>query len=142
MMSTFSWSIRRTDSLIATSGLLWESAVTGAILYLPPMPPFSLTRSIAICAPIAPYAEARATAPDPSSGGGQYLIVVGGSIRHDEKDHQAFTVVFLEPSDKPFDLRAGAAGANVIVMNFPQPSMQPASGAESGSASRKKWRRC
>ena len=38
--------------LIATSGLLWESAATAATLYLPPTPPFSLTRSMAICAPI------------------------------------------------------------------------------------------
>src|SRR6186713_3158897 len=52
MMSIFSWSIRRLASLIATSGLLWESAAIGATLYLPPMPPFSLTRSMAICAPI------------------------------------------------------------------------------------------
>src|SRR5260370_23913227 len=51
MMSIFSWLIRRSASLIATSGLLWESAAIETILYLPPTPPFSLTRSIAICAP-------------------------------------------------------------------------------------------
>ena len=57
MMSTFSWLISRSASLIATSGLLWESALTGAILYLPAMPPFSLTRSIAICVPIEEATE-------------------------------------------------------------------------------------
>src|SRR5215475_8661881 len=36
---------------MAASALLCESAVTGATLYLPPTPPFSLTRSIAICVP-------------------------------------------------------------------------------------------
>ena len=51
MMSIFSRLIRRSASLIATSGLLWESAATGTTLYLPPTPPFSLTRSIAICVP-------------------------------------------------------------------------------------------
>src|SRR5262249_39969909 len=50
-MSTFSWLISRSPSLMATSGLLWESTLTGATLYLPATPPFSLTRSMAICAP-------------------------------------------------------------------------------------------
>src|SRR5438270_718864 len=39
MMSIFSWLISRSASLIATSGLLWESALTGTTLYLPPMAP-------------------------------------------------------------------------------------------------------
>src|SRR5258706_12361888 len=51
MMSIFSWLIRRWALFIATLVLLWEAAATGTILYLPPTPPFSLTRWIAICAP-------------------------------------------------------------------------------------------
>ena len=49
--------------MIATSGLLWELAATGATLYLPPMPPFSLTRSIAICAPIEEATDPPAARP-------------------------------------------------------------------------------
>ena len=50
-MSIFSWLNSRSASLMATSALLWESAATGITLYLPPTPPFSLTRSIAIWVP-------------------------------------------------------------------------------------------
>src|SRR6266516_1959156 len=53
MISTFSWSISRSASLMATSALLCESAFTGSTLYLPSTPPCSLARSMAICAPIA-----------------------------------------------------------------------------------------
>src|SRR5262249_52078853 len=50
-------------SLIATSALLCESALTGATLYLPPTPPRSLHRSIAICVPTA-----HATEPPAANG--------------------------------------------------------------------------
>ncbi len=67
MMLTFSWLISRSASLMATSGLLWESALTGSTLYLPSTPPFSLVRSMAICAPIEEATEpAAANGPDKS----------------------------------------------------------------------------
>ncbi|MHC2245423.1 hypothetical protein ACVJH7_004730 [Bradyrhizobium elkanii] len=77
-MSTFSWSIRRLASLIATSGLLWESTLTGAILYLPPTPPFSLTRSIAIWVPIE-----EATEPPAANGPGERA---GQVVDHTDPD--------------------------------------------------------
>src|SRR5215469_11823884 len=63
MMSRFSWLIRRSASLMATSGLLWQSTLTGATLYLPATPPFSLTRSIAIWVPTE-----QATEPPAANG--------------------------------------------------------------------------
>jgi hypothetical protein len=53
--------------LIAASTLLCESALIDSTLYLPATPPFSLTRSIAICAPCAQATEpAAANGPDRS----------------------------------------------------------------------------
>ena len=67
MMSTFSWPISRSTSLIAASALLCESALTGTTLYLPPTPPFSLTRSIAMSVPTEDATEPpAANGPDRS----------------------------------------------------------------------------
>ncbi len=60
------------------------------------------------------------TAPDPSGGDGQYVLVVKGSVMHDNKERQAPAVVFIKPDEQAFQIQAGAQGLEAIIMNFPK----------------------
>ncbi len=64
--------------------------------------------------------DTRTTAPDPSRGDGQYLIVVKGSLWHNQKEYKSYTVVFVAPSEGPYQLQAGNEGLEAIVLNFPR----------------------
>jgi hypothetical protein len=61
-------------------------------------------------------------APDPSRGGGQYLIVVAGSVTAGEKSLPARSVGFVDTEDPPFRVRAGDEGAQVVLAQFPSES--------------------
>ena len=65
--------------------------------------------------------NAIARAPDPSQGDGQYLIVVKGSLLHEGREHRSLALVFVEPTEGPYQMRAGAEGLEAIVLNFPRP---------------------
>ncbi len=65
---------------------------------------------------------ARASAPDPATTAGQYLIITSGSIVYEGKDHKAITIVFVKPNEKSFDLLAGPQGMEALVLNFPRTS--------------------
>jgi len=60
-------------------------------------------------------------APDPSHGGGQYIVVVRGSMWHYDKEYKSYTLVFLRPDEGGFMLSAGSAGLEAIILNFPEP---------------------
>jgi rubredoxin len=66
---------------------------------------------------VAPRMET--TAPDPSAGDGQYVVVVKGSLLYNGKEHKALTVVYVEPQEGAFRLRAGEQGLEALVLNFP-----------------------
>ena len=83
-----------------------------------------------------------ATAPDPSVGDGQYLIITRGSLMHDGRDHQAITMVFVKPDEPPFQLVAGAQGLEALALNFPRqiPSAQTTvTPSVAGSAKFRVW---
>lgn len=61
--------------------------------------------------------------PDPSNGDGQYVVVVKGSLMHDGKEKKSYTVVYIEPHEGSFEVKAGPGGLEAIVMNFP--SLKP-----------------
>lgn len=63
----------------------------------------------------------KASAPDPSRGDGQYLVVIKGSLLHNNKEHKALALVFVESKEAPFQVHAGAEGLEAIVLNFPRP---------------------
>ena len=73
-----------------------------------------------------------AHAPDPCHGDGQYLVVVKGSLLHDNKEHRALALVFVYPKDGPFHIYAGSGGLEALVLNFPRP--QPLATRASTSA--------
>lgn len=76
--------------------------------------------------------NAIARAPDPSHGDGQYLIVVKGSLLHERKEYRSLALVFVTPTEAPFQLHAGAGGLEAIVLNFPRPQTR-ATGAVAAS---------
>jgi hypothetical protein len=59
------------------------------------------------------------TGPDPASGRGQYWVVIRGGLLHNGKTLPPMSCAFVYPDDAPLQGRAGDAGAEVIVMQFP-----------------------
>jgi rubredoxin len=70
--------------------------------------------------------KVRTTAPDPAGGDGQYLVIVKGGMWYAGKEHKCFTIVFIEPHERPFDLHAGRAGLEALILNFPRPATRGA----------------
>jgi len=59
-------------------------------------------------------------APNPSNSGGQFILVVKGSLWYGEKEHRAYTTVFSTPGDDAFHVEAGTDGLQAIVLSFPR----------------------
>jgi rubredoxin len=66
-------------------------------------------------------AGAKAYAPDPSRGDGQYIIVMNGGIVHEGKVRKDLTVIWVARNEGPFELVAGPEGLEALVLNFPVP---------------------
>ena len=66
-------------------------------------------------------AGAKAYAPDPSRGDGQYILVMKGGIVHEGKLRKDLAVIWVGRNDGPFELVAGPDGMEAIVLNFPVP---------------------
>ncbi len=64
---------------------------------------------------------AKAYAPDPSRGDGQYILVMKGGIQHEGTLKKDLTVIWVGKDEKAFELVAGPEGAEAIVLNFPVP---------------------
>ncbi len=73
-----------------------------------------LTRTVTMAA------NARTMSPDPSLGDGQYVVVVKGSLMHENKERVAPAVVFLKRDEPAFEIVAGAQGLDAIILNFPK----------------------
>lgn len=64
-------------------------------------------------------ANSQTCAPDPAHGDGQYLLVLRGSLSHNQKEHQAYTLVFVEPKESALQIHAGPQGLQALILNFP-----------------------
>ena len=64
--------------------------------------------------------NANTCAPDPSHGDGQYLVVLKGSLLHNQKEHKAYTLVFIDPKESALQIHAGPQGLQAIILNYPQ----------------------
>ncbi len=60
--------------------------------------------------------------PTALGSGGQYYLITRGSLLHEGKEYGALSVVFVDPSDGGFEVRAGADGLDAIIMQFPRAS--------------------
>ncbi len=63
---------------------------------------------------------AKALAPDPSNSDGQFVIILKGTLKYQNKNYPAITVVFLKSDEKPFELEAASDGLSALVLNFPR----------------------
>ena len=85
-------------------------------------------------------AGARSTAPAPAGGDGQYVVVVKGSLLHDNRERQALTVVHIKPDEDAFKIQAGAHGLEALILNFPRGAPRATeSHAPSSVAGFKQW---
>jgi hypothetical protein len=57
--------------------------------------------------------------PDPAGGGGQFWVVLDGSLRHGAARLPPRSCIFLAPDDPPLRARAGADGSEAIAVQFP-----------------------
>ena len=62
----------------------------------------------------------RTVAPSPSGGDGQFVVVVKGSLVHDNRERKALTVAFVMPDEHAFQIQAGAQGLQALILNLPQ----------------------
>jgi len=56
---------------------------------------------------------------DPASGGGQYLIVLNGSLIHEGHVYKPYSLVFLRATDATPTILAGEDGLELMVTQFP-----------------------
>ena len=59
-------------------------------------------------------------APDPSEGGGQYLIVLNGSLHLDGQIYRPFSLVWVAAADAAPLLQAGEEGLELMVTQYPR----------------------
>jgi hypothetical protein len=56
--------------------------------------------------------------PDPSATGGQYYLVLNGSVEVDAGRYGPWTPIFVPRSDQAVSLRAGPKGAEALLLSF------------------------
>ncbi len=60
----------------------------------------------------------KTTGPDPVATGGQYYLVLGGSLAYGGICYPVCSVVYNEPGDRPLEVCAGPNGLEALVLNF------------------------
>src|SRR5262245_31089507 len=75
----------------------------------------------------------RTHAPDPSQGGGQYLLVAGGTLLHDGSVWPRLSCLYVYADTDPFMLQSGAEGLEILLLQFP---VAEASSDQPGTVSR------
>jgi redox-sensitive bicupin YhaK (pirin superfamily) len=58
--------------------------------------------------------------PDPRAGGGCYLFVANGTLEMQGKTLPTSSVVFVDPGEDAFEIKAGRNGLEALVMQFPR----------------------
>jgi len=85
-----------------------------------------------------PHASAKL--PDPSGTGGQYLIVVKGSLERDGKTQHSLAIGYIAPDEPCLEIQAGPEGLDALILNFPQHDAPIASAEARKDAGLKTWR--
>ena len=80
-----------------------------------------------------------APAPAPDSGDGQFVIVVKGSMMHEGSERRALTVIFVEPTERAFQMNAGPEGLEALILNFPRRQPHRVAEAPVAATGFKKW---
>jgi hypothetical protein len=61
------------------------------------------------------------TGSDPAATGGQYILVVNGSLAFANKEYGLHSLVHVTSGDAPLRLEAGSRGVELLALNFPRP---------------------
>ena len=85
--------------------------------------------------------HAKTLAPDASGTGGQYLVILRGSLELAGKEQRALTVSYIAPNEARFELVAGDDGLDALVLNFPRHDV-PAEVAEAKAGRELRTWRC
>ena len=65
------------------------------------------------------------TGPDPALSGGQYWLVLNGSLTWESARYAKWSVVFIAPTDPAFGVRAGPEGLEALLLQYPRREAQP-----------------
>ena len=68
--------------------------------------------------------------PDPSRGNGLFVVVLKGSLLHDNKEANALTLVYVSPKETKFEICAGSGGLEGLIVQFARAQPQLASGVK------------
>ena len=79
----------------------------------------------------------RTHAPDPAQGGGQYLLVAGGTLHHDGAMWPRLSCLYVSADTGPFVLQSGTEGLEALLLQFP---VAEASAAQAGAMPRTRGR--
>jgi uncharacterized protein YjbI with pentapeptide repeats len=63
--------------------------------------------------------DMRTHAPDPARGGGQYLLVAGGTLRHDGAMLSRLSCLYISADAGPLVLQSGTEGLEALLLQFP-----------------------
>jgi rubredoxin len=88
---------------------------------------------------VAMAPAARATAPAPDAGDGQYVVVVKGSMVHEGSERRALTVVYVKREERAFEMVAGPQGLEALILNFPRGDAHPPEPELAAVTGFKKW---
>jgi uncharacterized protein YjbI with pentapeptide repeats len=75
--------------------------------------------------------------PDPAQGGGQYLLVAGGTLRHDGAMLSRLSCLYISADAGPFLLQSGVEGLEALLLQLP---VAEASAVQPGTMSRTRQR--
>lgn len=64
--------------------------------------------------------HATITLPDPAHSGGQNIIVTKGSLAYQGREYKAVTIAFVKPREGAWQIIAGPAGLEALVLNYPR----------------------
>jgi rubredoxin len=68
--------------------------------------------------------NAEGEAPDPSDSNGQYIVVLGGSLMYQGREHQATTIIWVDANESAFRLVAGPEGLEAVSLKFPRATVE------------------
>jgi hypothetical protein len=60
------------------------------------------------------------TGPVPTGTGGYYVFVANGSLALEAQDLPRWSMVYVEPSEQPLEIKAGGDGLEALVLQFPK----------------------
>jgi hypothetical protein len=64
-------------------------------------------------------------APDPAAGGGQYIVVTGGTLVYHHRVFPRLSCLYVSRDAGPFALQAGAEGLEALMVQFPVAEAAP-----------------